>query len=631
MTLNIAYACSAKTSYLALALNILLTIYLGIQMPKNDGTSNWLLCTCFDRQRSAREPPFFFQEVRIGMLLVSILFNLGRLMYEAIVKDISVILVTARLFLTMLQLVDHWWFCKNWESFFIEKKMRAYIWFRLFVAVCMFSTIYCVQTTFSPYRGSVWIEDGCQWIAGIQAIVWYLWGKRWDFKWGDMSDERRIPAIVGTVFTTSLIYGLLSAYLLGSHAPRKPVTSITASIAYLLMGFAFRYLNILTYRSSQECRRILDESKVASAIDGHSRGILGDRSSTAFADRSVLPEKGNSDGLQQPSSSHTPVSSTRRHSNLMNDIRRSLDSRNESSRRNATTTNDAERKFGNNIEMISHDNRVKTLDEDDEEKGNIDRQSVHGYTHPSSPFISPSLSLNGNMPHIDGNNEIALNSRPHESGDNIGSASASTNIAAGSVRLKPIHRSALFIPPSISLDGSLSHVDNSGSVSNNRIASNSRPHESGSDNIESASASVNKAAGRVRVKPIHSTSPFITPTISRSGSFSHIDGSNNSITLNSLNDSGDYIGSASASSNVGGDGVDSEPMRVKPNNSHTNSNSNAIVPLAPPLGDIIDDHFVIDHIPLARQNSLEANFTNYETAQLLGDKVVVVFVQVKLA
>ena len=137
----------------------------------------------------------------------------------------------------------------------------------------------------------------------------------------------------------------------------------------------------------------------------------------------------------------------------------------------------------------------------------------------------------------------------------------------------------------------------------------------------------------MRVKPIHLTAPIVSPTISRSGSVSHADnstsGCNTSIASNRPHDSGGAnIGSASARSNVGGGGVDSDRVRVKPNNSHKNSNSNVIVPLAPPLGDIINDHLVIDHLPLARQNSLEANFTTYETAHLLCDKVVVVFVQV---
>ena len=274
-----------KTSYLELAVNILLTMYLGIQMP-NSSLSKWIFCTCFDRPRAATEPPFFFQEVRLGMLMVSILFNLGRLIYEATAKDISVILIAARLCLTTLQLVDQWWFCKNWEFFFVQKKMRAYIWFRLFVVVCMFSMLYCLLETFPPYTNDsrlVRLEiDAFQWAAGLQVILWYLWGKRWSFKWGDMNDERRIPAIVGAMFTSSLIYGLGVVYLLintklsnTQFGLTSAITAaITATVAYFLGGVAFRYLDIVTNRSTQARTRILNELIDASATDGHSHGSL---------------------------------------------------------------------------------------------------------------------------------------------------------------------------------------------------------------------------------------------------------------------------------------------------------------------------------------------------------------------
>ena len=259
----------------------------------NSGSSNWILSKWFVRQRSARDPPFFFREVRIGMLVVSMLFNLGRLMYEAIVKDVSVILVAARLCLTAVQLVDHWWFCKNWESFFIEKKMRAYIWFRLFVAVCMLSMTYCVLRTFPPYTNDSRLKqlkiDAFQWAAGLQVFVWYLWGKRWDFNWGDMSDERRIPAIVGSMFTSSLIYGMSCVYNLFAMVLFGMTPGITATVAYFLTGLAFRYLNIVTNRSSEACRKILDESQVAPATDAHNPGSP------------PLVVKQNSDGIPQPS------------------------------------------------------------------------------------------------------------------------------------------------------------------------------------------------------------------------------------------------------------------------------------------------------------------------------------------
>ena len=460
-----------------------------------NSTTRWIFCKCLDRPRSANEPPFFFQEVRIGMLMVSILFNLGRLIYEATMKDISVILVAARLFLTTLQLFDHLWFCKNWESFFVQKKMRAYMWFRFFAAVCMFSMIYCVLKTFPPYTNSSRLKiDAFQWSAGLQVIVWYYWGKRWNFQWGDMSDERRIPAIVGFMFTTSLIYGLQCMYLLGTTTKsfQSAMTSgITATVAYFLMGVAFRYLDIVTNRSTKACRRILEESRIASGTDGHSIGTF------------AVVERKNA----HPPSLHTPLPSTRRHSNLMINIRQSIESRkqsisrNESSRREPTTTaDDAARTFGNHVEveMITEENN--RMDED-EENGFIGRRFIREY-----------------------------------------------------------------VDPTFSLDGSSSCINNS---------------------------------------------------------------SNTSTILNRPNECDD-IGCASTSLNNGAYGIDINRVRVKPNYSHTNANSNSIEYSAgPPLSEITD-HLMIDHVnvPITRQNSLETNLANYETAHLLSDKIVVVFVQV---
>ena len=530
----------------------------------NSRSVNWILSNCFDRQRSTREPPFFFREVRIGMLVVSMLFNLGRLIYEATVKDVSVVLVAARLCLTIVQLVDHWWFCKNWESFFIEKKMRAYIWFRLFFTAFLIAMLYCVQKTFPPYTNySRLMIVAFQWTTGVQVMIWYLWGRRWNFKWGDMSDERRIPAIVGAMFTTSLLYFIDCIYLKFTSTPSPQTamtTSITATISYFLLGLALRYLNIVTNRSSQACRKILDESMVASATDGHSHGFF------PFA------EKQNSAGVQQPSVL-TSFPSTRRNSNLMMNLRQSLDSRIQSvvsqmepsSRRESSITADvADRIFGNNVDMIAEENRIEN-DVGDEEKGNIDRQPIREYVHPT-------CSVDGTLSHIiSDNNSIALNRLNDRDGDNMGSASISSNM-----------------------------------------------EEKGND------------INRVRFKPV------VSPSISRNNSSSHIDGSNNSITLNRPQVNGcDNIGSVSASSNVGGGGVDSDRVRVKPNSPHANSKSNSIVieSSGPPLCDITD-HLMIDHVniplPLTRQNSLETNLATYETAHLLSDKIVVVFVQVKL-
>ena len=557
----------------------------------NSRSVKWILTKCFVRQRSVHEPPFFFQEVRIGMLVVSILFNFSRLIYEATAKDISVILVAARLCLTTLQLVDHWWFCKNWESFFIEKKMRAYIWFRLFFTIFMFNMIYCVQKTFPPYTDDYRLKvDAFQWAAGLQVIIWYLWGKHWNFKWGDMSEERRIPAIVGTMFinTCSLTFGLACVYLVFTIIPsfeHAMISAITGTIAYFLTGLAFRYLQIITNQSSQACRKILDESKVAPVTDGHDPGSLP---------LQVVAERRSSYGIHRLSLLPF-LPSARDHDDLMINLRQSLSSRNvkqsvgnrmEFSRRpepSLAEEDDEDQVSGEKVE----ENHIEIVDED-EENGNIGRRSVREHIHPT-------CSVDDSLSHVISSSKNIDN----DNGDNIGSVSATSNVGGDGVdmdvdidfdrlRFKPI-----VFPPSTKLT-----ISPDGWTS--RTSKSTSPHESGGGDIESASESANQATGRIRLKPIHSTASAFSLSISHDSNLSHMDnssrgsGSNKSIISNKPHDSGDNMGNASAR---GGD-VD----RIR---------------------DVLID------VPLARQSSLEANFATYETTHLLSDKIVVVFVQVK--
>jgi len=184
---------------------------------------------------------------------------------------------------------------------------------------------------------------------------------------------------------------------------------------------------------------------------------------------------------------------------------------------------------------------------------------------------------------------------------------------SGTTCSRPIRE---FVGPAISFDNTSAIAENI---------------ESG--DIENASSSSNNGEGkidRVRVKPIFS-SPSILGTFGR---VSFIDnsssGNNNDITLNRQHDSN--IQYSSATSNVGDDSLSifcADRVRVKPNNIHTETSINAIESFGPPLCDITE-HLMIDHVhvPITRQNSLEANLTNYETAHLLSDKIMVITVQV---
>ena len=546
--LNLTYSCVMKSNYISLAINMCLTIFIGIQMPKS-WFSKYVLCECLDRPRAPKEVPFYFQEVRIGMLRVSIIFNLSRLIYEAIKSDISVILVAARLLFTILQLADQWWFCKNWEAFFIQKKMRAYIWFRLFVTICMLSMLFCVQKTFPPYNNNnpERLElDSFQWASGLQTMMWYYWGKRWKFAWGDMNDDRRIRAVAGTMILSSLIYGFSDVYIqVGTSITsfHAAITAgATASIAFFLLGLGLLYLDVVTNRSMQACRRILDESIVASMAEASA--ALGD----------------NSDRIHPPLLPSS-VPPSRRHSKFMNNIRQSIESRRQSismgSRKQSMDSridqaDDATRRSGNHadVEMVAEEKII-----DDEEEN-----SIIGRNRSIREYVDPTVSFDENL---------------------------------------------------------TTSVD---------ITNDVLPHEN--DDIENASHSQNNGelgVDRIRIKPNFIPFSSIPVNIRRVSSF--IDNSSSGSNHGRRNDSN--IRNSSVSSNAGDAGAD-RIVRVKPITTLTESTSSAIVSSGPPPVCDSTEHLMIDHVhvPITRQNSLEANLANYETAHLLSDKIMVVTVQV---
>ena len=262
---------------------------------------------------------------------------------------------------------------------------------------------------------------------------------------------------------------------------------------------------------------------------------------------------------------------------------------------------DATRMFANNIVMIAEENRVECFDDQEENEYVGSRQSIREYVPPASPLMSPNVSRQGSLSVIDDNNKSMTLNRPNDGND-----------------------------------------------------------------IENASVNSTNRVGRIWIKPTHFVSPFISPLASRNNSLkSRVEICNNGSGSNKSHVSGD-IESALARTNIGGGGIDMDNnMRIKPNNSMTNpsSRSNSIVPLdpplsnnnneisnamgslgpplsndcanlnsidslGPPLNDNNIDHSMIDHVPLARHNSLQMNLANYETAHLLSDKIVVVFVQV---
>jgi hypothetical protein len=87
------------------------------------------------------------------------------------------------------------------------------------------------------------------------------------------------------------------------------------------------------------------------------------------------------------------------------------------------------------------------------------------------------------------------------------------------------------------------------------------------------------------------------------------------------------LGSTVKNDNETSDAMDS-PLDPPPPVSNDCANLHSIGSHVPPLNDNNTDHTMIDHASLARNDLLATNLATYDTAHLLSDKIVVVFVQV---
>ena len=138
----------------------------------------------------------------------------------------------------------------------------------------MWSLLFCLQTTFNTSHAMIG-NDVFMWTSGSQAMIWYYWGKHWKFQWGDMSDERRIPALVGTLITTSFLYAGLAVFIRESDEQQSAITTaITATMAYFLMGLSFQYLHMVTNHNLHE--EIDDNMPLSSSIPIKKVAVIAD-------------------------------------------------------------------------------------------------------------------------------------------------------------------------------------------------------------------------------------------------------------------------------------------------------------------------------------------------------------------
>ena len=227
-------ACVVQSSTLLFAVSIVVAVYTGARAPSTRREKNvsfiWRLVPHRD---ILVQPPFFFNEVRLTLLSISLLYCVGRLIYEAVVGDVFVVLVVARLCATAYMLRDQWWLCRNWKPFFVEHTLRPWLWQRLFLAL---GAQFCA-VSLDVMTDSDWAYFALHILSGVAVVVCYMWGKHWDWRRNDLDDDRRIRAIaylslmLAAIFLARMIYDVTVPNGYYSYNG-----SLTCAAAYFLVG-----------------------------------------------------------------------------------------------------------------------------------------------------------------------------------------------------------------------------------------------------------------------------------------------------------------------------------------------------------------------------------------------------------
>ena len=267
-------SCMPLVSEVSLAINMVFTIYVGIRMPKSAQQEEESNPTRLSRCRQLvgvilntiddAKPPFFFREVRFFVLGLSLVFSLCRLVYEGVNLDIYVVPAAVRVLATILQILDHYWLCVNWAEFFVGQKLKAYLWFRLFLSLSSYIFANAIGGAYTSDWGSFTFNI----VASIVIMGWYLWGKKWALTWGDMHGDRRICSIRYMLMSIAVLYcGLFIVDCLFSTFARA-LLPLYAVIVFSLVSAVFYYVEV------RHMRIATNESNSTKALNSHmlSRG-----------------------------------------------------------------------------------------------------------------------------------------------------------------------------------------------------------------------------------------------------------------------------------------------------------------------------------------------------------------------
>jgi len=237
-----------KASITYFVVDLVISVALGARIPPKrtaeaDGEeeSKWSLWKYVPTRHPIDDAPYFFKEIRFAALSISLCFGVARFVVEAVASDVSLIVIAVRVCATALQLWDHVYLCSKWKEHFVHQKLRPYLWWRQFYVCfalqCSFAIEHFFRNFLHDKLGRFILNLGI----GIAFVVFYYWGKRFDFKATDMDDDRRLPALRNSLLTGFVLS--IGAVILDTYQGEHLVGDSAGGGCFLILAMLIHYVD----------------------------------------------------------------------------------------------------------------------------------------------------------------------------------------------------------------------------------------------------------------------------------------------------------------------------------------------------------------------------------------------------
>ena len=145
--------------------------------------TKWWYGSSFIEFHEKNAVSFWFGKGRLAVLTIALLYNIIRLIYECIHQDLFAILLTARVFGFIVQLLDHYWMQHHWIPYFVYAEKRGYLWIRFYMVIIGFLTyvlVYQIQMGILGYDQQIWFHQYVMttlFYASLHVcfLFWFLW------------------------------------------------------------------------------------------------------------------------------------------------------------------------------------------------------------------------------------------------------------------------------------------------------------------------------------------------------------------------------------------------------------------------------------------------------------------------